>query len=165
MNEKKYILSAEAAKRKLERMAYEIAERNTGVTSLVLAGVHDNGMKIAMLLRDLLTGIGLAPAALVEIKLDKRHPTTVTLSQDIPIDGQTIILIDDVADSGKTLLYALKPFLSKHPAGVQTLVLVDRAHKAFPVQPDYIGLSLSTTLQEHIFVALDAGQVTGAWLE
>jgi pyrimidine operon attenuation protein / uracil phosphoribosyltransferase len=165
MSEKKYILTADAARRKLQRMAYEIAERNTGLTSLVLAGVHDNGMQIALLLKAMLAEIGIGTVELVEIQLDKRHPTTVTLNKDIAIDGQTIILVDDVADSGKTLLYSLKPFLGKHPAGIQMLVLVDRAHKAFPVQPDYIGLSLSTTLQEHIFVALEDGQVKGAWLE
>jgi pyrimidine operon attenuation protein/uracil phosphoribosyltransferase len=165
MNERKYILSAETAGRKLERMAYEIAERNTGATSLVLAGVHENGMHIAVLLQKMLVTIGLPEADLVEIQLDKRHPTTVTLSKEIPMDGQTIILVDDVANSGKTLLYALKPFLHKHPAGIQTLVLVDRAHKAYPVQPDYVGLSLSTTLQEHIFVEVQKDGIKGAWLE
>jgi pyrimidine operon attenuation protein/uracil phosphoribosyltransferase len=165
MSEKNYILSAETARRKLQRMAYEIAERNTGVPSLVLAGIHENGMRIAHLLKDMLVDIGMTPPELVEIQLDKKHPTTVTLSHDIPMDGQTIILIDDVADSGKTLLYALKPFLQKHPAGIQMLVLVDRAHKAFPIQPDYVGLSLSTTLQEHIFVTVEPGFVEGAWLE
>ena len=164
MSERKYILSAEAAGRKLQRMAYEIAERNTGVPSLVLAGVHENGMHIAVLLKDMLSKIGIT-ADLLEIHLDKRHPGDINLSKDIPIDGQTIILVDDVANSGKTLLYALKPFLEKHPAGLQTLVLVDRAHKAFPVHADYIGLSLSTTLQEHIFVGVENGRVTGAWLE
>ncbi len=161
----KYILSADAAARKLRRMAYEIAERNTGLASLVLAGVHENGMQIALLLQEMLREIGVPVADMVEIQLDKRHPTTVSLSKEIPIDGQTIILVDDVADSGKTLLYALKPFLQKHPSGIQTLVLVDRAHKAFPIQPDYIGLSLSTTLQEHIFVSIEDGKVSGAWLE
>ncbi|HTJ15132.1 MAG TPA: phosphoribosyltransferase family protein [Dinghuibacter sp.] len=164
MSDRKYILSAEAAGRKLQRMAYEIAERNTGVSSLVLAGVHENGMHIAVLLRHMLEKIGLT-ADLLEIQLDKRHPGAIRLSKDLPIDGQTIILVDDVANSGKTLIYALKPFLEKHPAGLQTLVLVDRAHKAFPVQADYIGLSLSTTLQEHIFVGVENGRVTGAWLE
>lgn len=165
MSDRKYILSADAAGRKLQRMAYEIAERNTGVHSLVLAGVHENGMHIAVLLQGMLAAIGLRTADIVEIQLDKRHPTTVTLSKDIPIDGQTIILVDDVANSGKTLLYALKPFLQKHPARIQTLVLVDRAHKAFPMQPDYVGLSLSTTLQEHIFVEVEKDGIKGAWLE
>lgn len=165
MSDRKYILSADAAGRKLQRMAYEIAERNTGVHSLVLAGVHENGMHIAVLLQGMLAAIGLRAADIVEIQLDKRHPTTVTLSKDIPIDDQTIILVDDVANSGKTLLYALKPFLQKHPARIQTLVLVDRAHKAFPMQPDYVGLSLSTTLQEHIFVEVEKDGIKGAWLE
>jgi pyrimidine operon attenuation protein/uracil phosphoribosyltransferase len=165
MSNKNYILSAETARRKLQRMAYEIAEQNTGSSSLVLAGIHENGMRIAHLLKEMLLSIGVVPADVVEIHLDKKHPTSVTLSKNIQIDGQTIILIDDVANSGMTLLYALKPFLEKHPAGIQTLVLVDRAHKAFPVKPDYVGLSLSTTLQEHIFVEVENGKVEGAWLE
>ena len=75
-----------------------------------------------------------------------------------------MIIVDDVANSGRTMFYALKPFLSQNPAKVQTLVLVERSHKLFPIQTDYVGVSLSTTLQEHISVETDNGQITGAWL-
>jgi pyrimidine operon attenuation protein/uracil phosphoribosyltransferase len=89
----------------------------------------------------------------------------VTLSETLPFDDAVIIIIDDVAMSGKTLLYAMKPFLEFHPRKIESLVLVERSHKAFPVQPDYTGLSLSTTLQEHIYVEVDGDTVKGAWLE
>jgi pyrimidine operon attenuation protein / uracil phosphoribosyltransferase len=78
---------------------------------------------------------------------------------------KVVILVDDVANSGKTLTYALKPFLEFHPKKIQTLVLVERSHKVFPVQPDYVGLSVGTTLQEHIYVEVDGDEVKGAWLE
>ncbi|MEJ7769041.1 MAG: phosphoribosyltransferase family protein, partial [Chitinophagaceae bacterium] len=79
-------------------------------------------------------------------------------------DDSVIILIDDVTNSGKTLLYALKPFLAHHPKKIQTLTLVERSHKLFPVSSDYVGISLATTLQEHIFVEVENGQVSGAYL-
>jgi pyrimidine operon attenuation protein/uracil phosphoribosyltransferase len=74
-------------------------------------------------------------------------------------------LIDDVANSGKTLSFALKPFLEYQPKKIQTLVLVERSHKAFPVQPDYVGLSVATTIQEHIYVEVEGETVMGAYLE
>jgi pyrimidine operon attenuation protein/uracil phosphoribosyltransferase len=76
-----------------------------------------------------------------------------------------VIIIDDVANSGKTLLYAVKPFLEFQPKKIQTLVLVERSHNNFPVRPDYVGLSISTTLQEHIFVEVKDGEVTGAYMK
>ena len=69
-----------------------------------------------------------------------------------------------MADSGKTLLYAMKPFLEFQPKKIQALVLVARSHNSFPVYPDYVGLSLATTLQEHIFVEVDGDRVKGAYL-
>jgi pyrimidine operon attenuation protein/uracil phosphoribosyltransferase len=76
-----------------------------------------------------------------------------------------IIVVDDVANSGKTMLYALQPFLRNQPKKIQTLALVDRTHKTFPVHTDYVGFALATTLQEHIFVEVSGEIVTGAWLE
>jgi pyrimidine operon attenuation protein/uracil phosphoribosyltransferase len=102
---------------------------------------------------------------LITISLDKKNPREVTLSQSLSFDDQVIIVVDDVASSGKTLLYAMKPFLEFHPRKIESLVLVGRTHKAFPVQPDYTGLSLSTTLQEHIYVEVEGDRVKGAWLE
>ncbi len=88
----------------------------------------------------------------------------VFLNREIGFNNQSVILIDDVANSGKTLLYALKPFLNFQPRKIQTLVLVERTHKTFPVQPDYVGLSVATTLEEHIFVELQDDEITGAYL-
>jgi pyrimidine operon attenuation protein/uracil phosphoribosyltransferase len=163
---KNYILTQEVAEKKLRRMAYEILENNSGENQLILAGIRDNGTIIAQTIQRILKEIaGPLSTQLISISLDKRNPGPVTLSESLPFDDQVVIVIDDVAMSGKTLLYAMKPFLDFHPRKIESLVLVERTHKTFPVQPDYTGLSLSTTLQEHIYVEVDGGLVKGAWLE
>lgn len=164
---KNYILSQEVAEKKLRRMAYEILENNSGEQQLILAGIRENGSVIAQTIQRMLTEIAGSRLStrLISISLDKRNPGPVTLSETLPFDDQVIIVIDDVAMSGKTLLYAIKPFLDYHPRKIESLVLVERTHKTFPVQPDYTGLSLSTTLQEHIYVEVDGDLIKGAWLE
>jgi pyrimidine operon attenuation protein/uracil phosphoribosyltransferase len=164
---KNYILTQQGAEKKLRRMAYEILENNSDEQQLILAGIRENGSVVARTIQRHLHEItgGRLTTRLITISLDKRNPGPVSLSETPDFDGQVIIVIDDVASSGKTLLYAMKPFLDYHPRKIESLVLVERSHKAFPVQPDYTGLSLSTTLQEHIYVDADGDQVKGAWLE
>jgi pyrimidine operon attenuation protein / uracil phosphoribosyltransferase len=164
---KNYILTQQVAEKKLRRMAYEILENNAAEQQLILAGIRDSGSVIARVIQKQLQEIagGLLETRLISISLDKRNPGPVTLSETLSFDDQVIIVIDDVANSGRTLLYAMKPFLEFHPRKIESLVLVERSHKAFPVQPDYTGLSLATTLQEHIYVEVEGDQVRGAWLE
>ena len=164
---KNYILTQAVAEKKLRRMAYEILENNSGEQELILAGIRESGSVIARNIQRLLHEIAgdRLRTRLITITLDKREPGPVSLSESIAVDGQVIVVIDDVANSGKTLLYAMKPFLDSHPRKIECLVLVERSHKAFPIQPDYTGLSLSTTLQEHIYVEVEGDQVKGAWLE
>lgn len=162
---KKYILGKEVAARKLQRMAYEILENNIDEEKIIFAGIADNGVVIAKNIQRILPAISSFKTELITISLDKRHPKEVRLSQDLNFDDQVVIIVDDVVSSGKTLLYSLKPFLGFHPKKVQTLVLVERSYKNFPVRPDYVGLSISTTLQEHIFVEVKGDEVTGAYLE
>jgi pyrimidine operon attenuation protein/uracil phosphoribosyltransferase len=165
--EKNYILTEQVAEKKLRRMAYEILENNSGVRRLILAGIRESGSVIARNIRRLLHEIAGEELSteLITISLDKRSPREVTLSQSLSLNDEVIIVVDDVANSGKTLLYAMKPFLEFHPRKIEALVLVERSHKAFPVQPDYRGLSLATTLQEHIYVEVEGERVIGAWLE
>jgi len=96
--------------------------------------------------------------------MDKKHPSAITISSDMDFNDKTIILIDDVANSGRTMLYALKPLLQQLPIKIQTLALVERTHKTFPVEVDYVGLSVSTTADEHINVEVGNGEVIGAWI-
>ena len=164
---KNYILTEEAARKKLRRMAYEILENNSDEKQLILAGIRESGSVIARNIQRILQEIAgpRLSIQLISITLDKKSPRTVTVSESLPFDDAVIIVVDDVANSGKTLLYAMKPFLEFYPRKIESLVLVERTHKAFPVQPDYTGLSLSTTLQEHIYVEVDGDRVKGAWLE
>lgn len=164
---KNYILTQEVAEKKMRRMAYELLENNSGEEELILAGIRESGSVIARNIQRHLKEIAGDRLAtrLITITLDKKDPGPVTLSGSLLFDNKVIIVIDDVANSGRTLLYAMKPFLDFHPRKIECLVLVERSHKAFPIQPDYTGLSLSTTLQEHIYVEVEGDLVRGAWLE
>ena len=162
--DKKYILDKETTLRKLKRLAYEIAERNYNEQQLFFAGIRKSGYTVAALLAKEVMEISNIHVELVEIIMDKRYPVEVFLDREIGFNNHSIVIIDDVSNSGKVMLYALKPFLSFQPKQIQTLVLVERTHKAFPIQPDYVGLSVATTLEEHIYVELDGDEITGAYL-
>lgn len=161
---KKYILDQPAAEKKLRRMALEIIENNLEEKELILAGIQESGSVVARNIQQLIAESSSVATGLISIKLDKRKPQAIELSQTLDFNDKVIILIDDVASSGKTLLYAIKPFLAYHPKKIQILVLVERSHTSFPVCPDYVGISLATTLQEHIYVEVDDGKVLGAYL-
>ena len=163
--DKKYILSKEVVEKKLRRMAFEILENNIDEKEIILAGIRESGSVVAKVIQQMLGEITSIKTELITISLDKKEPTDVSLSRSIDLNGKVIILIDDVSNSGKTLLYALKPFIEFHPKKIQTLVLVERTHTSFPVRPDYVGLSIATTLQEHIFVEVKGTEVIGAYLK
>ncbi|MBC7850139.1 MAG: phosphoribosyltransferase [Chitinophagaceae bacterium] len=162
---RKYILDASTAAKKLERMAYEIIENNVGETALVLAGIRVSGSVVAKNIQRLLAEISDIKTEFISIDLDKKNPKEVTLSSQPDFNNKVIIVIDDVANSGKTLLYAMKPFLDHHPKKIQTLALVERTHKTFPISTDFSGLSLATTLQDHIYVEVDGDNIIGAYME
>lgn len=164
-SKKNYILSKEVATKKLRRMALEIIEHNAGEKHLILAGIEGSGMIVAKSVQQFLAEFSKIKTDLITIKLDKKKPGKITLSRKMDFNDASIIIVDDVANSGKTLLYALKPFLDFHPKKIQTLVLVERSHNDFPVRPDYVGFTVSTTLQEHIIVETDDKKVLGAYLK
>jgi pyrimidine operon attenuation protein/uracil phosphoribosyltransferase len=158
------ILTAEDIHRKLRRMAFEIAERNADEEVLVIAGVAGNGVVVARNVIDELKEILSCRIEFLTVTIDKTSPSNASVDATVSVDDKTVILVDDVANSGKVLLYSLKPFLTARPKSIQTLVLVERSHKLFPVQTDYVGLSIATTLQEHITVKTSGDAITGAWL-
>jgi pyrimidine operon attenuation protein/uracil phosphoribosyltransferase len=165
MSSKKYILTAAVAEKKLRRMALEIVERNYNEPQLVLIGIKDHGTAIAKKISEFLKVNFTGEIIVLELGIDKKRPSAVTFSQAMDFTDKTIVLIDDVANSGKTMLYALKPLLEQYPKKIQTLALVERTHKAFPVDMDYVGFSVSTTLDEHIYVEVIDEVVTGAWIQ
>ena len=165
MAEKKYILSKETAEKKLRRMALEVAERNFDEQQIILIGIKDNGLVIAHLISNYLKEVFAGEVIVTALSLNKKMPDAIVITPSMDFNNKTILLIDDVANSGKTMLYALKPLLESYPKKIQTLALLERTHKSFPVDVDYVGLSISTTLHEHIFVEVLDDKVTGAWME
>jgi pyrimidine operon attenuation protein/uracil phosphoribosyltransferase len=162
---KKYILSADVAEKKLRRMAYEILENNIDEKEIILAGIGESGRVVARTIQRMLVEISSVKTELISLSLDKKQPDEVSINPVVDLHNKVIIVIDDVSNSGKTLLYALKPFLDSHPKKIQVLVLVERSHTNFPVRPDYIGLSIASTIQEHIYVEVEGETITGAYLK
>jgi pyrimidine operon attenuation protein / uracil phosphoribosyltransferase len=162
--QRNYILDAEGIQRKIERLAYEIAEQNAGAASIIITGIAPNGVLLAQKLKEQLAAITQQPVALATISLDKKHPEAVQFDPALPLNGETIILADDVSMTGRTMMYALKPLLQQHPHKIQTLVLVERQQKRFPMHSDYVGMYVSTTLQELIMVEAEGAELTGAYL-
>ena len=112
---KKYILDAGSVGMKLQRMAFEIIENNLDEQEVFLVGIHSNGTAIAQNMQRILEEIGPVRTKLVNLVIDKKHPGEVTLSSEEDYTGKVIIIVDDVANSGKTMMYALMPFLEFHP--------------------------------------------------
>jgi pyrimidine operon attenuation protein / uracil phosphoribosyltransferase len=162
---KNYILNSIVTEKKLRRMALEIIEKNPEEKQIILAGIRESGSVVARNIQKHLEEISSIKTELITITLDKKEPKEVIISKTFDFTDKVIIVIDDVANSGKTLLYALKPFLEYQPKKIQTLVLVERSHNNFPVHPDYTGLSIATTLQEHIYVEVDGDKISGAYLQ
>ncbi len=162
---KKYIFDGTTAGKKLRRMALEILENNFEEREIILAGVKEKGYVVARCIRDILQEISAFRVILIHISLDKERPGEVSLSEIPDMNEKIVIIVDDVVNSGKTLTYAMKPFLEHYPKKLQILILVERTHTFFPVRPDYVGLSIATTIQEQIIVEVDESSVTGAYLK
>lgn len=145
-------------------MALEVAERNYGEQQLVLVGIKDSGLIIARKINHYLKEVFKGEVIVTALIMDKKNPSTIVIEPAIDFNDKIILLIDDVANTGKAMLYALKPFLETRPKKIQTLALVERTHKSFPIDVDYVGLSFSTTLDEHIYVEVEGTEVLGAWM-
>lgn len=162
---KKYILNKDQVAKKIRRLAFEIVERNFEATRVYFVAIKDNGVTLANKLASEIATIADLNIQLLELSLDKKYPVDISVN-GLPAEQDAIIvLIDDVASSGKTMLYALKPILQIYPKKIETLVLVERTHKTFPVDINYVGMSVATTLEEHIYVEVVDGEITGAYMD
>lgn len=156
------ILTATSADNKLRRMALEIAERNADRDTLLIIGIENNGLHMAKKIATYLTPIFKGNIQTLSLLINKKEPEQITLSQPINLQQQAILLVDDVANSGRTMLYALAPLLQHYPVQIETLALVERTHKQFPLALNYVGLSVSTTKEENIEVIVTDGEIMGA---
>ncbi len=164
MDKRIQLLDASQINRKLLRMAYEIYENNFDEKEIIICGVQGNGITLASVLANKLSEICEASLHVVEILIDKTNPINCSLNTEKNLEKKCIIVVDDVANSGRTLLYALNPFLNVIAKKIQIAVLIDRKHKKYPVAADYIGHLVTTTLQEHIDVVVNKEKVEGAYL-
>lgn len=149
------VLNHKQVGQKITRMAFEIYERNLHASGgMVVAGISGMGTILGHLLATELRKISPLQVEELEVILDKQAVTAteIQLSNPIALKGKTIILVDDVLNTGKTLVYALKPFLEHEVEKIEIAVLVNRSHGLFPVKPDYTGFELATTFNEHIRV-------------
>lgn len=163
---KNLILSKEVALKKMQRIALEIAgELLEEKDPLIIIGITGSGMTVAEKLHSLLRPLLNMPIDIITCSLNKRQPVAISYSKDIDFNNKNVLLVDDVTSSGRTLLYAIKPLLEYFPKRIQTMALVERMHKSFPVKIDYIGLSIASTLQDHIEVEVENGEVTGAYIQ
>jgi len=164
MQQQKVILNKINIDIKLQRMAFEVAESMNNNNELIVIGIKENGYKIAQKMVESLKKLLQNNIVLLSLSLNKQLPSNILLDQEIDFTSKNILLVDDVCNSGKTLLYALKPFLDFHPTKIEILVLVDRIYKQFPVKPNFVGLSIATTLQDFIEVTVKDNEIMEAVL-
>lgn len=151
------ILDEKQIRQKIRRLTIEILERNLNEPEIILAGINNNGLEMANLLMQELIGRTEANITLTRLRLNPASPVNHPIVLEMPIEevqDKVVIVVDDVANTGRTVFYAIKPFLDALPKKVEVAVLIDRKHKSFPIQADYVGLSLATTLKENIEVKI-----------
>jgi pyrimidine operon attenuation protein/uracil phosphoribosyltransferase len=147
------ILDRAQINQKIKRLAIEVLENNFEEKAIILAGINNNGTGFARLLEKELKKITEIRIHLVTIRLNPAAPLSTPIELNTPVEslkGKTIIVVDDVANTGRTIFYACKPILEIIPKKLEVAVLVDRKHKTFPIYPKYVGVSLATTLKEDI---------------
>jgi pyrimidine operon attenuation protein/uracil phosphoribosyltransferase len=155
--EKNLILTGQQVSQKIKRMAFEVYEHNFQEKEVVFAGIDGQGYTLATLLAKQLEEISPIKAKVVKVSIDKSAP----LQSEIGLDSEAtsfkkkcVVVVDDVLNTGKTLAYAMKPFLGVEVKKIEVAVLINRSHSTFPIQPTYTGFGLSTTLTDHIEVIL-----------
>jgi pyrimidine operon attenuation protein/uracil phosphoribosyltransferase len=164
---KTLILDRAAIAQKTIRIAYQIVEDNYDEKDIIMIGIHKGGYEYAQLLKKQIETISEIGVRLFALEMDKSKPLSADINVDldgVTLNNKVVLLVDDVANTGKTMYYALKPIMEFAPRKVQVAVLVDRQHKLFPISCDFVGLSLSTTMQEHIKVEMDKSGKAEAYL-
>ena len=151
------ILDNNQINQKTKRIAYQIYESNSSEKEIVLAGIQGNGMYFAKKIAAILSEISPINVILCEVYINKKKPlnsvSTSLTSNDYK--NKSLVLVDDVLNSGSTLIYGIKHFLDVPLKRFKTAVLVNRNHKKYPVKADFKGISLSTSIKEHIEVVFD----------
>ncbi|MFT7114716.1 MAG: pyrimidine operon attenuation protein/uracil phosphoribosyltransferase [Candidatus Azotimanducaceae bacterium] len=157
MNGQTEILNGTQIAQKVKRIAWQINETFYQESEIIIAGITDRGLDLAERLLRELQSISDIKGKLCAVTINKKNPLETPVEVSIAakdFSGKNIVLVDDVLNSGKTLIYGAKYFLDAPVKKLTTAVLVDRNHNRYPIKADFVGLSLSTTLQEHVTVDL-----------
>ena len=159
--DKKKILTNSQIKRKIKRISLQIIESNIEEKEVVLAGIEQNGFLLAKELNKMITELSNLNIKLCSLKIDKKNPLNniSTSLNSYEYKDKSIVVVDDVLNSGSTLMYAVKHFLDTELRQLKTTVLVDRNHKKFPIKADFKGVSLSTSIQNHVKVQFDKNSI------
>ena len=151
------ILNHQEIQHKIKRISYQIFETFVDEKEVIIAGISKSGYILAEKIAAELKSISDLKVILCEVNINKQNPQD-KITTSLGIDAyknKALILVDDVLNSGTTLIYGVKHFLEVPLSKFKTAVLVDRNHKKYPVKADFKGLSLSTSLQEHIQVVFE----------
>lgn len=157
--ENNIILNHQEIEHKIRRISYQIFETFADENEIILAGIADNGYEFAKKIAVVLKEISEIKISLCEVTIDKKNPfekIKTSITKEI-YENKGIILVDDVLNSGTTLVYAVKHFLEVPVKKLKTAVLIDRNHKKYPVKVDFKGISLSTSLQDHVKIVFFEG--------
>ncbi|CAI8361589.1 MAG: Bifunctional protein pyrR [Polaribacter sp. SA4-10] len=151
---KNIILNTLEVAQKIRRIAFQILESNSNEKEVIIVGIVGNGSLFAEKLMVDLNKISDIKTTLCEIAINKKNPldTITTSLKEEEYKNKSIVLVDDVLDSGATLIYGVKHFLNVPLKRFKTAVLVNRNHKKYPVKADFKGISLSTSIKEHVVV-------------
>ncbi|AWX45564.1 Uracil phosphoribosyltransferase [Flagellimonas maritima] len=161
------ILTHKQIQHTIKRIAYQIYEANVNEKEIIIAGIDGGGLKLAKKISKILEEITEASIVLCKMMMDKKNPLESgvnTSIQEAEYRNKSIVLVDDVLNSGTTLIYGVHHFLKTPLKQLRTAVLVNRNHKKYPIKADYKGVSLSTSLNEHIRVEFKSKQ-DGVYLE
>jgi len=156
------ILNKIQINQKIMRIAYQIYECHLNQNELIIAGIADNGFILAKRIQKALQAISPLKVSICEVTIDKKKPLNpiITSLNVVEYQNKSLVLVDDVLNSGTTLMYVVKHFLEVPLTQFKTAVLVDRNHKKYPVKADFKGISLSTSLREHVQVDFESNKVT-----
>lgn len=164
---RRQILSAHQTGQKIRRIAFEIYEQNFEEKGIIIAGIAGEGFAFAKRLTAELTEISPLDIQLIELRFDKNihQQSPILFDRELNVENKVVIVADDVLNTGRTLAFALEPFLKVPMKKVQVAVIVDRSHHKFPIHAHYVGYSLSTTLTEHVEVVLSRPEEEGVYLK
>lgn len=158
----KLVLNQHQIEQKIMRLAHEILENTYGIPELYIGGITGNGETFAEQLCEIIQNNSKQKVHYFKIELNKDHPLEqpITCSVDTNLfSGNTVILVDDVINSGTTMQYGVLKILEKPVKSVKTVALVDRMHRRYPIKCDFVGMTLTTTLGERVEVMPSNGSL------